>query len=100
MITKFRAYRHRIAATGVVPITSAEWLLGRLAGRLQVRTATMAKRRGDNASLNHALLALWAGNQCKGGHLAAAALEPAELACAIKDGRLRLVIDPYRSPQA
>lgn len=99
MISKFRTYRARVAADGVKPLTFTEWMLGRIAGNLEVRAATMAEQRGDHASLNHALLALWAGNQSKGGHLAAR-LEPAELSQAIKDGRLRLVLDPYISPQA
>lgn len=93
MIAKFRTYRDRIAADGVKPLTFTEWLLGRMAGRLEVRAATMAERRGDHASLNHAMLALWAGNQSKGPRLAAAALPPAELSRAIKEGRLRLVLD-------
>ena len=99
MITKFRTYRDSIAADGVKPLTFTEWLLGRLAGNLEVRAATMATRRGDHASLKHALLALWAGNQSKGGHHAITSLTPSELNQAIKDGRLRLVVDPYRSPQ-
>ena len=93
MITKFRTYRDKIAADGVKPLSFTEWLLGRIAGRLEVRAATMAKKRGDNASLNHTLLAIWAGNQRSRAHLAAA-LPPAELSRAIKDGRLRLVLDP------
>lgn len=92
MITKFRTYRTLIAADGVKPLTFTEWLLGRIAGRLEVRAATMAKKRGDHASLNHALLAMWAGNQRGRTHLAAA-LPPAELSRAIKEGRLHLVLD-------
>lgn len=95
MITKFRTYRDKIATDGVKPLTFIEWLLGRAAGNLEVRAATMAERRGDHASLNHALLALWAGNQGKGRHDAAVtSLAPAELSQAIKDDRLRLVLDP------
>lgn len=94
MITKFRTYRDKIATDGVKPLTFLEWLLGRLAGRLEVAAATMAERRGDHTSLNYALLALWAGNQSKGGHPTAESIAPAELSQAIKDGRLRLVIDP------
>jgi hypothetical protein len=93
MITKFRTYRDQIAADGVKPLTFTEWLLGRIAGRLEVRAATMASKRGDNASLNHALLALWAGNQRGHAHLAAA-LPPAELNRAIREDRLRLVVAP------
>lgn len=93
MITKFRSYRAKIAADGVKPLTFTEWILGRAAGNLEVQAATMAKKRGDYASLNHALLTIWAGNQSRGGHLAAS-LPPHELSKAIKDGRLRLVLDP------
>lgn len=98
MISKFRTYRALIAADGVKPLTFTEWLLGRIAGRLEVRAATMAERRGDHVTLNHTLLALWAGNQRSRNHLVAS-LPPAELSQAIRDGRLRLVIDPYVSPQ-
>ncbi|GAA4035030.1 hypothetical protein GCM10023063_19210 [Arthrobacter methylotrophus] len=52
----------------------------------------MAQKRGDYVSLNHALLSIWAGNQSKGGHLAAE-LSPPELNRAIKEGRLLLVLD-------
>lgn len=92
MIAKFRKYRATIASDGVKPLTFTEWILGRIAGQLQVRTAFMAQKRGDHASLNHTLLSIWAGNQSKGGH-AAADLAPAELNRAIKEGRLRLVLD-------
>lgn len=98
MIAKFRKYRATIHAFGVKPLTFTEWLLGRVAGNLEVRAATMAKNRGDHASLNHALLAVWAGNQSRGGHLAAK-LSPHELSKAIKDGRLRLVLDTHPSPR-
>ncbi|MET4144278.1 hypothetical protein [Arthrobacter sp. UYCo732] len=97
MISKFRTYRAKIAVDGVAPLTFTEWLYGRIAGNLELRAATLAKKRGDHASLNHALLAVWAGNQSRGGHLAAS-LPPHELSQAIKQGRLRLVLDPYRSP--
>jgi hypothetical protein len=99
MITKFRTYRDKIAADGVQPLSFIEWILGRAAGRLEVWAATMAKKRGDNTTLNHTLLVMWAGNQRSRAHLVAS-LPPAELSQAIKDGRLRLVLDPYRSPQA
>lgn len=93
MITKFRNYRDKIAADGVKPLTFTEWILGRAAGNLEARAATMAERRGDHASLNHALLALWAGSQSsRGGHLDAE-LAPSELSRAIKEGRLKLVLD-------
>lgn len=92
-LSKFRKYRATIAADGVRPITFTEWILGRMAGHLEVRAATMATKRGDNATLNYALLALWAGNQGRGRHNAVASLEPAELNRAIKDGRVRIVID-------
>lgn len=97
MITKFRAYRAKIAADGVKPLGFTEWLLGRIAGNLEVRAATMAERRGDHTSLNHALLALWAGNQSRGGHLVSE-LAPAELSRAIRAGRLRLVLEPETEP--
>jgi hypothetical protein len=92
MIAKFRTYRDKIAADGVKPLTFTEWILGRIAGNLEVRAATMAQKRGDYVSLNHALLSIWAGNQSKGGHLAAE-LSPPELNRAIKEGRLLLVLD-------
>jgi hypothetical protein len=93
MIAKFRSYRDQIAVDGVKPLSFTEWLLGRIAGRLEVRAATMAKKRGDNASLNHTLLAMWAGNQRSRAHLAVS-LPPAELSRAIKEDRLRLVVAP------
>ncbi|HEX9226150.1 MAG TPA: hypothetical protein VF885_05785 [Arthrobacter sp.] len=92
MIAKFRKYRSTIAADGVKPLGFTEWLLGRIAGQLQVRTAVMAQKRGDTASLNHTLLALWAGNQSKGGHLAAELL-PCDLNKAMREGHLRIVLD-------
>lgn len=99
MIEKFRYYRATVQAPGVKPLTFTEWFIGRIAGALEVRAATMAKSRGDNASLNHAILTLWAGNQSRGGHLAGQ-LAPAELGKAINEGRLRLVIDPERRPES
>jgi hypothetical protein len=93
MIAKFRSYRDRIAVDGVKPLSFTEWLLGRIAGNLEVRAATMAERRGDYASLNHTLLAMWAGNQRSRSHLVAS-LPPAELNRAIKEDRLRLVVAP------
>lgn len=92
MIAKFRKYRSTVAADGVKPLTFTEWLLGRIAGQLEVRTAVMAQKRGDYVSLNHTLLTIWAGNQSKGGHLAAE-LSPRELSRAIREGRLKLVLD-------
>jgi hypothetical protein len=96
MITNFRTYRAQIAADGVKPLTFTEWLLGRIAGRLEVRAATMASKRGDNTSLNHTLLALWAGNQRGHAHLAAS-LPPAELNQAIRENRVRLVVEPGKA---
>ncbi|WP_422758897.1 hypothetical protein [Paenarthrobacter sp. C1] len=52
----------------------------------------MASKCGDHQSLNHALLALWAGNQRGHAHLAAF-LPPAELNLAIKEDRIRLVVE-------
>lgn len=92
MIAKFRKYRDAIAADGVKPLTFTEWLLGRIAGQLEVRAAVMAQKRGDNVSLNHTLLTIWAGNQSKGGHLVAE-LSPRDLNRAIREGRLKLVLD-------
>lgn len=97
MITKFRNYRAKIAADGVKPLTFTEWLMGRIAGRLEVRVASMAKNRGDYASLNHALLAIWAGNQSAGGQRVASELSPKDLNRAIREGRLRIVLDPQTS---
>lgn len=93
MIAKFRKYRDTIASDGVKPLSFTEWILGRVAGWLEVRTAVMAQKRGDNVSLNHTLLTVWIGNQSNGGRLAAA-LSPRELSSAIKEGRLRLVLEP------
>lgn len=94
MITKFRRYRDRIAAEGVQPLTVTEWLLGRAAGRLMVTAATMAAKRRDHASLNSALLSIWAGNRTDGGQALITEVSPKELRQAIKEGRLRLVLDP------
>jgi hypothetical protein len=91
-LSKFRKYRDTIAADGVRPITFREWYLGRLAGKVISSTAVMAQKRGDHATLNHALLAAWAGNQSQGGHLIGE-LKPWELSAAIKAGRVRIVID-------
>ena len=91
-LSKFRKYRSTIATFGVRPITFREWYLGRLAGKLVASAAGMAQKRGDHASLNHALLAAWAGNQSKGGYLIGS-LKPWELSAAIKDGRVRIVVD-------
>ncbi|MFC5099135.1 hypothetical protein [Amycolatopsis plumensis] len=49
----------------VKPLTFTEWILGRIAGNLEVRAATMAQKRGDYVSLNHALLSIWAGTKAK-----------------------------------
>lgn len=92
-LQKYRAYRETIATDDARPITFTEWWLGRLAGKLQVVTATMAKTRQDYPTLNHSLLSVWAGNQSHGGHLVAL-LPPAELSRAMKEGRLRIIIDP------
>lgn len=92
MIAKFRKYRDKIAADGVKPLSFTEWLLGRIAGWLEVRAAFMAQKRGDHVSLNHTLLTVWIGNQSNGGRLAAE-LSPRDLSRAIKEGRLRLVLE-------
>jgi hypothetical protein len=96
-IADFRKYRATVTTAGVPPVGFLEWALGRIAGRLIVTTAKMAKKRGDTTALNHTLLALWAGDTSKGGHLAGR-LAPAELSRARKDGRLRLVVDPEPAP--
>lgn len=89
---KFRRYQQTIAADGVAPITFTEWYLGQVAGKIITATARMAQNRGDHASLNHTLLAAWAGNQSSGGHLIGA-LKPWELSRAIRDDRVRIVVD-------
>lgn len=91
-LKKFRRYQQAIAADGVAPITFTEWYLGRLAGKIGTATATMAMHRGDHTSLNHTLLSTWAGNQTHGGHLAGA-LKPWELSKAIRENRVRIVVD-------
>lgn len=91
-LAKFRTYRETTAAEGVCPISFTEWWLGRLSGKLLVVTATMAKTRSDYNTLNHTLLSVWAGNQSDGGHLVGL-LPPAELSRALKEDRLRIVID-------
>lgn len=94
MIAKYRKYRAKIHADGVKPLTFTEWLLGRIAGRLLVSVATMSAKRRDHASLNSALLTVWAGNRSDGGQSLITEVSPAELRQAIKEGRLRLVLDP------
>lgn len=94
MSSKFRAYRATIQAYGVLPITRTEWLLGRAAGRLLVKVATMSAKRRDHASLNCALLTVWAGNRTDGGQALITEVSPAELRQAMKEGRLRLVLEP------
>ena len=96
-LAKYRAYRDLTATEDVRPIGFAEWMMSRIAGKLEVRVATLARKRNDNTALNHILLGIWAGNQSKGGHLVAQ-LAPAELSQAIRDGRLRLVLDPEPAP--
>ncbi|QOD05660.1 hypothetical protein [Pseudarthrobacter sp. BIM B-2242] len=91
-LAKFRRYQQAIAADGVAPITFKEWYLGLVAGRIVTATAKMALNRGDHASLNHTLLATWAGNQSSGGHLIGA-LKPWELSRAIRENRVRLIVD-------
>jgi hypothetical protein len=92
-MSKFRRYRDSIAAEGVKPLGYLEWMLGRVAGKLEVAVAVLAQNRGDNASFNHVMLALWAGNQNRDGGLLAASMAPHELSEAIKEGRLRFVVD-------
>ncbi len=91
-LAKFRMYRDATAADDVRPISFTEWWLGRLAGKLLVVTATMAQTRRDYTTLNHTLLSVWAGNQSSGGHLVGL-LPPAELSRALKEDRLRIVVD-------
>ena len=91
-LKKFRRYQQTVAADGVAPITFTEWYLGIVAGRIIGATAKMALNRGDHASLNHTLLATWAGNQSSGGHLIGA-LKPWELSRAIRENRVRIVVD-------
>jgi hypothetical protein len=94
---RFRAYRETTAVDGAAPVSFGEWVLGRIAGHLLVATAKKARKRGDTIALNHALLALWAGDTSDGGH-PAGRLAPAELSRARKEGRLRLVVDPESAP--
>lgn len=91
-LAKYRTYRDATAADDVRPISFTEWWLGKLAGKLLVVTATMAKTRGDYVTLNHTLLEVWAGNQSDGGHLVGL-LPPAELSRALREDRLRIVVD-------
>lgn len=91
-LKKFRRYQQTIAADGVAPITFKEWCLGLIAGKIIGATAEMAMHRGDHASLNHTLLATWAGNQTNGGHLIGA-MKPWELSQAIRENRVRLIVD-------
>jgi hypothetical protein len=91
-LAKFRRYQQTIAADGVAPITFKEWYLGLIAGKIVGATAKMALNRGDHASLNHTLLATWAGNQSSGGHMIGA-LKPSELSRAIRENRVRIVVD-------
>lgn len=97
ILANFRKYRATVTTSGIQPVSFLEWYVGRIAGRLLVATAKMAKKRGDTTALNHALLALWAGDTSDGGHLAGR-MSPAELSRARKDGRLRLVVDPEPTP--
>jgi hypothetical protein len=92
-MSKFRRYRDAIDADGVKPLGHLEWILGRIAGKLEVAVAVLAQKRGDDASFNHVMLALWAGNQNRDGGLLAAAMSPHDLSRVIIGGRLRFVVD-------
>lgn len=94
MIAQYRKYRATIHTDGVKPLTFTEWLLGRIAGRLLVSVATMSAKRKDFASLNSALLTVWAGNRSDRSQALITEVTPAELRQAIREGRLRLVLDP------
>lgn len=94
-LAKFRRYRAATAGDSDKPICIIEWWLGRMSGWLLLAAAKKAQARGDHAALNHALLATWAGNQSDGGHLVGL-LPPPELSRALKEHRLRIVIDPTR----
>lgn len=89
---KFIDYRNHIAAHAVAPISWLEWKAGRISGRLQVYATRMAARRGDHASVAHSLLAVWAGNQSS-KHDALGTYTLQEIRSAIKDGRLRIVVE-------
>lgn len=96
-LARFRTYRAAITAHGVRPVTFGEWALGRLAGHLLTRAATLAHGRGDYAGLNHALLVTWAGNRMTDRHHLVTALPPSELNAALRENRARIIIEPAPS---
>lgn len=91
-LAKYRTYRDIIDRPGVRSIGFAEWLLGRISGRLLVAATTMAFKRGDKDTISASLLAVWAGNQSNGSNVPEG-VTPSELSRAMKEGRVRVVID-------
>lgn len=91
---RFRKYRDAIAADGVAPVTFFEWALGRIAGSLLTRVATLAHARGDYTGLNHALLVTWVGNRSGRRLHLVTDLPPSELNTALRENRVRIVVDP------
>ncbi|MCU6479042.1 hypothetical protein [Arthrobacter sp. A2-55] len=92
LMRRYRAFRDHTNTESISPIGFAEWSLGRIAGHLIATTAKMARDRGDFAAMNAALLAIWAGNRAGGGQPIYAA-EPHLISRAIRENRLRMVID-------
>lgn len=92
-LKKFRKFRTHIDREGVEPISYREWLYGRIAGRMSVKTAQLALKRGDHDTLSAILLSIWIGNQADGGHLVHQ-MPPHELSKAIKEDRVSVVVAP------
>ncbi len=97
VLRRFRTYRETIAAAGVAPISFGEWALGLIAGRMLARAATLAHGRGDYTSLNHALLVNWVGNRSGNRRHLATALPPSELNAALRENRVRIIVEPAPS---
>lgn len=91
-LKKFRKFRTHIDREGVEPISYREWLYGRIASRLNSETAKLAHKRGDYDTLNATLLSLWIGNQSGKGK-AIHSLPPHELSKALREDRVRVVLD-------
>ncbi len=88
---RFRRYQLTTRRDGVAPVGYIEYWLGLLAGRILVRTARMANKRGDSVAFNHNMLAIWAGNDNNGGHMVAQ-LPSDELSTAMRSGQLQMIV--------
>ena len=97
MTGKFREAR-AAARGGVKPIGFVEYAAGKAAGALILWTAARALKRGDHAAFNHAMLAVWAGDNSGIPARVAETLTPQQLDKALASGRVTLSVSGPAQP--